>query len=172
MKKMYSFFLMIICLVCLAGCQEIKKAKVAAVEKTLSVVATNVGINDFELPECDDVNFKMNKDSELGSLGIELDIINPECDINEYRDQIIDYIEEAIVANSELSSSEISSFMDDLKPELIDGGYRWSLDSIDKEMYELPDFNFEITLVDSDGTLELMVQISGIDGLFDNVETE
>lgn len=172
MKKLYRFFLMVLCLVSLASCQEIKKAKVAAVEKTLSAIATNVGINDFELPECDDVNFKLNKDSELGSLGIELDIINPESDINEYRDQIIDYIEQAVVANSELSSSEISSFMDDLKPELIDGGYRWSLDSIDQDKYELPDFDFEITLIDSDGTLELMVQISGIDGLFDNVETE
>lgn len=173
MKKITKVLMVALCALCLVSmtsCKAIKKAKVAVVEKTLSTVASKAGIENFELPECEDVKFKMQNDTKNGNLGVELDIVNPECTLDEYKDQLMGYVEEAIIENAGLTEEELEEVMGVVKPELIDGGYRWSLESLDPEEFEDSPVDFEIILINNNGTFELRIQASGLTEILGELE--
>lgn len=123
MKKVFLFLFVALSACVLTSCQDIKdlynEIENMVIQESLNQLADEVGIENFELPECEDlaIEFEYNEEEDISKL--ELEITEPVCELSEYKDQLVGYVEDAL--NKYVDADLITDF----EPEIIEDGYQW-----------------------------------------------
>ena len=165
LSKVLVVLLMVMGLVFMTSCEDIKKAKVQAVETSLNFAFSKFGVEGFELPECEDVKIKMNNDLDQDYLSLDLEVVSPDCTLEEYQEQIKGYIVEAVMVNGGEGNVSYEELSDYFEPEEIENGYKWSLEQFIEEIEGetlTENLNFEILIVEENGSYKLSVELQGI----------
>ena len=124
--KLLACTLMLFGLISLASCEDIsdtiKEIKKVAVTEAMQGVASELGVDNFELPECDDVqvNIIYNEENDFSELS--LNFVEATCSIDEYKDELVNYVEEAV--NEYISSEGLDDIVN-FEPVKTDDGYLW-----------------------------------------------
>ena len=135
------------------------------IEESVNQLASEVGIENFELPEYKDlsIEFEYDKDSDVSKL--ELEITEPECELSEYKDQLVGYVEEAI---SEYVDTDI---IDNFEPEVIEGGYQWAYTYENVlEDGTVEEVTISIVLLEDEGDFVLDLELANLGDIFASIK--
>lgn len=169
MKKILVFLFTLISAFLLTGCQDIKEivneVENMVIEESVNKLAEEVGIENFELPEHKDlsIEFDYNKESDVSKL--ELEITEPECELSEYKDQLVGYVEDALQEHINLED------FPDFEPETIEGGYEWFY-TYEKELEDgtFEEVSVSIILKEVEGDFLLDLQLENLGDIFANIK--
>lgn len=169
-KKVLMVALLAIGLVFATSCKQIKKAKVQAVETVLSKSLEKVGIENFDLPECEDIKVKFENNTEEDHIALNLELVQPKCTLEEFQELILDCMVASVLNNAEEEVTR-EEILEVITPKKIDGGYSWSLENFQEETGDITeqDVNFEILLLEKDGNFVVSAKFDGIMALISSL---
>ena len=171
MKKLFAIILCVISGFALVSCNDIKETinelKKIAISETVNVLTDELGIDDFYIPECETLNLGINYDSTSDKSEVSLEIINTECEVAEYKDQLVDYIEEALNESGGLFDSS------DFEPVEVENGYEWNYSiTLTDENGSLYDVVFDVLLTKVDNDICLNVSLEGAGNIKDLIKEQ
>ena len=169
MKKILVFLITMISAILLTGCQDIKdivnEVKNLVIEESVNKLAEEVGIENFELPEHKDlsIEFDYNEESDVSKLGLE--ITEPTCELSEYKDQLVGYVEDALQEHVDLED------IVDFEPETIEGGYKWQY-TYEKELEDgtYEEVSVSIVLKEVEGDFVLNLELENLGDIFASIK--
>ena len=103
MKNLLLSLFSFVLLFTLASCDDlwetVNEIKKIAITETIDVLTEELGVENFEIPECESLGLEIKYDEENDKSEIVLKIEKPEVELSEYKDDLITYIEEALQAD-------------------------------------------------------------------------
>lgn len=174
MKKIAKIFVCLLSAVfmfSLASCQQISdtinEVKKIAIEESLNILTNELQIENFELPECKTLHLALDYEEENDVSCLELSIVEPECELSEFKDDVVKYIEDAVKNNFDAEEiMDIISF----EPEEVENGYRWEYDfTKTNENGEETEISIIVNLKDFEGDYVLGFEAIGVGNILSEV---
>lgn len=171
MKKLLASIAIMCFAFFLTSCNDIREivneVENMIIEESLNQLTKEVGIEDFALPEYEDLDIDFEYDESKDVSKLDLEIEKPNCELDEYKDQLVGYVEEAI---SEYVDPETVDF----EPTVVENGYVWEY-TYEKEL-EDGTIKEVVVLVelfkDDEGDFELKLELTNLGDIFASIEEE
>lgn len=170
-KKILLLVFSISLLFGLASCKDIsdiiKEIKKMAITESMGMLADELGVEDFVLPECSELDIAINYSKEEDKSSLKLDIVEPTCTLEEYKEDVVLYIEDAI---SKYVEDENITESFEIEPVEIENGYKWaySFEQTNEEGI-VETVSFDIILVESDNTFNFDIEFVGVGDILSKV---
>lgn len=169
MKKLLLSLFSFVLLFTLASCDDIRETvneiKKIAITETIDVLTEELGVENFEIPECESLGLDIKYDEESDKSEIVLKIEKPEVELSEYKDDLITYIEEALPADVLESES--------LEPVQIENGYKWEYTFTKaNEQGEEVEYVVEVLLTEENGDFALDFGLIGAGDISELIKEE
>lgn len=166
--KLLACVLMLFGLVSLASCEDIsetiKELKKLAINEAMQGVAGELGVEEFKLPESDDINIHASYEEETDLSVLSLNFVEPTCSIDEYKDELVNYVEDAV---SKYISEE--GILDEVSFEPVENGtgYLWeySFTTVNEDGVE-ETVSASLHLTKNGEDFALGLEIAGLGDLF------
>lgn len=171
MKKLLSSIVILMFAFCLTGCQDIKdivnEVENMIIEESLNALTAELGVEGFELPEYEDLSIEFSYDEENDLSKLNLEIVQPDCEFEEYKDQLVGYVEDALSEYVEVS--ELEGF----EPTATLNGYVWEY-SYDEVLEDgtVKEVSVMVELIDNNGDFSLNLALKNLGDFFSKVEEE
>lgn len=170
MKKIFVSITILMFAFLLTGCDDIKEivneVENMIIEESLNTLAEEVGIEGFELPEYEDLSIEFMYDQESDISKLALDIEKPGCEFDEYKNQLVGYVEDAL-------SDSVDVETVDFEPTPIENGYLWEYtyeeeleDGSTKEVVVL------VKLVNDQGDFKLDLELTNLGDIFASMQDQ
>lgn len=176
MKKIFTCAFVLMCAFFLTGCQDIKEivneVENMIIEESMNQLANELGVEGFALPEYEDLSIEFTYDNEEDISKLGLEIVQPDCTLEEYRDEVVNYVEDAL--KEHLNEDDLSLFI----PTEIEDGYEWSY-NFDKTSEDGTVTNVKVNVQltqDENGDFDFEVELENLGDIFsaikDKIEEE
>lgn len=158
MKKLLLLIFSLFMTFTLVSCDEIKETvnevKKALIIETVDSLTEELGIENFEVPECEALNLDLKFDVETDKSDVVLTIEKPVIELSEYKDDLVNYIAQAL-------PEEVLE-NDSIEPVEVENGYKWeySFTETNDEGEEV-DYSVEVLLTEVDGNFYLDLGLIG-----------
>lgn len=171
MKKIITVITLALFAIFLTSCEDLKEivneVENIIIEESLNKLTEEVGIEDFVLPEYEDLSIKFEYEEENDYSKLELEIEQPKCELEEYKNQLVSYVEQALSEHVDIE--EIDSF----EPTEIENGYLWKY-TYDKVLEDgtIKEVVVEVELTKDEGDFELDLELTNLGDIFKSIKED
>lgn len=171
MKKLLTCVAILMFSLGLTSCDDIREivndVENMIIEESLNALANEIGVEDFVLPEYEDIDIEFEYDQEQDVSKLELEIEQPNIELDEYKDQLVSYVEDALSEYVEVD--ELVGF----EPTKTETGYVWNYSYEEtQEDGTIKEVVINVELLEDEGDFLLNLKLENLGDIFSSIEKE